>query len=350
MPVSKCTYNHLEAVGSFLRKPQFNLGVNILKLTTTPQSLKIRDIGLIVLTPIVIIPTSILWAAGKTITCLSRTSLNEKNLHLAPAPFAIPDTDELKDVDIMKLYTRFKELFPFDKNKGALLDLCEKIKDNDLYRTNPQPFYPTLNAYLRGIQKQIELGEVSLDKQRDILMELAEASSRCEPTWLEVAGKLYREIKGKQDSLDGKILDLVQTYKEDLIIDFCQNTLKNEHWHGLNVIRNILGDELGLNKELNVSDPYADVEMSGLKKAIAKGIFLHKYRNVNNLISRVQSDFNKEPYNQLYFDRLVEIAKELGIKDPSEFVQEQCFDEENEYKITRLGMTILLRGLGIIKK
>ncbi|MBX9744512.1 MAG: DUF1548 domain-containing protein, partial [Chlamydiales bacterium] len=235
--------------------------------------------------------------------------------------------------------------------KDCLQRLCEwtATENVNLYPDDPgkrKLFCKQLTIFLRGIIKKIESGDVSKDKERDILMELAEASTRCYPTWLEVSAKLFAEVNGQVETVEVKLLRFIQEYKESIILEFCQKEV-DAQWHALNYVRNILGDELGLNTTLNAHDPYAAHDDAIFGKGLTKWLFLQRYENVNRLISSVQVMINSQNYDPSYHEFLLNTVRQQGIESPEDYVANHFYSED--YKLNEAGANLMLRSIGIVK-
>ena len=357
-------YSSANEMGSFLKIPLFKLVSNIAiassgKLWESEVSriVKIAIHSLVAL--LFILPAGLSWFIGKSISHFSATQIDHEGLFLAPPPIQIPQESESDQlVDVKTISEKFNQLNipnkkPSDKSskQDCLHRLCvwTTTENVNIYPDDPTKrklFCKELSILLKGIVKKLESGEVSNDKENDILMELAEASTRCYPTWLEVAAKLLGEINGQAENFETKILRFVQDYKESITLEFSQKEV-DAQWHALNYVRNILGLELGLNTTLNALDPYAGHEDAIFGKSLTKWLFLQRYENVNRLISSIQTIINSKNYDPSYHDFLLNIVKQWGIQNPEDYVAEHFYSED--FKLNELGVNLMLRSIGVIK-
>lgn len=71
-----------------------------------------------------------------------------------------------------------------------------------------------MSICLTSILKKIESNEITSDKKNDILIELANASTRCYPTWLEVAVKIYADINDQAEDVPNDYLKTIDENPE----------------------------------------------------------------------------------------------------------------------------------------
>lgn len=358
------SYSRESDVGSALKTPLFKLMSNIaIAVSGKPRESQLARIAKVALhcfiAVLCIIPASFSWLLGKSISAFSKTKIDPEGLFLAPPPIQIPqEMDSDQTINIMVLSEKFNALNTLNdrsdeqiKKENSLFILCgwTFTENEHIYPDEPEKrklFCKELSLYLKGIIKKIESGEVSKDKEREILMELAKASTQCYPTWLEVAARLYSQIHGQEETVEVKLLRVIQEYKESIILQFCQKDA-NMEWHSLNFVRNILGEELGLNTILNSLDPYSLDRDRGFGKKFTRWLFLQRYENVNPLISSVQTNINMQTYDQSYYDFLINVMKQKGIKNPQEYVATHFYNED--YKLTAAGVNLMLRSIGVLK-
>lgn len=357
-------YSYANAIGSALKQPLFKLASNIAIASIgkpwEKQTSQITKVALHCLVAgVFIIPAGLAWLIGKSITHFSKTQLNHEGLFLAPPQIQVPkELESDQRIDISILSNKFNQLNFVDKRfssqtskQDSLRRLCDWIatENTNLYRDDPAKrklFCKQLSIFLKGIIKKIESGEISKDKEGDILMELAEASTRCYPTWLEVSAKLYAEVHGQAETVEVKLLRFIQEYKESITLEFCQKEV-DAQWHALNYVRNILGHELGLNTALNTHDPYAMQNDPVFGKNLTKWLFLQRYENINRLISSIQTIINSQNYDVSYYDFLVNAVKQQKIKNVEDYVADHFYNEN--YKLNELGVNLMLRSIGIVK-
>lgn len=358
------SYSYANTIGSSLKQPLFKLVSNIAIASSgkplESQAWRITKVAFhCLVAAIFVIPAGLAWLAGKSIVYFSKTQIDHEGLFLVPPQIQTPqelESDQL--IDIRVLSDKFNQLnLPNEKSSSqtskqdSLRRLCEWTATENAYLCPDDPgkrklFCKELTIFLRGIIKKIESGEVPKDKERDILMELAEASTRCYPTWLEVSARLFAEVNGQAETVEVKLLRFLQEYKESVILEFCQKEV-NAQWHALNYVRNILGDELGLNTTLNAHDPYAGQNDPIFGKGLTKWLFLQRYENVNRLISSVQIMINSQNYDPSYHGFLVNIVKQQGIQNPEDYVASHFYSED--YKLNEAGTNLMLRSIGIVK-
>lgn len=362
--LSNCNYSYANAIGNTLRQPLFKLVSNIaIAASGKPLERLALTVSKVALNCLVaalfIAPTSIIWFMGKLISHCGKTKIDHRGLSKAPPEIQPPqDMESDQRIDIRDLSNRYDKLNsrakkPYNKNSKnySLRQLCNwtATKNLNIYpddATKRELFCKQLSLFLKGIIKKIESGEVTKEKEGDILMELAEASTRCYPTWLEVAEKLFEEVNNKTKPVEVKLLKIIQEYKKSIILEFCQQEA-NTQWHALNYVRNILGFELGLNTTLNKFDPYALDDDPAFGKGLSKWLFLERYENVNRLIASVGEKINSQKYDQSYHDFLNNMVKQKNIKNSEDYVGSHFFDEN--YKINEAGVNFLLKSIGVLK-
>lgn len=366
MNVSLNNYNYSYAnmLGSGLKHPLFKLVSNIATASSgNPLESEARRISKVALhclfAAILIIPAGLAWLVGKAFTHFSKTQLNLDSLHLSPPPIEIPRQAPNQLINLRTLSDRFNQLnlkniqpptrLPYLKTK--LRDLCDwtTTRNNKIFPKSVMQrdlFCQQLTLYLNGIIKKIETGEISKEKESEILLELAEASTRCYPTWLEVSAKLYAEVHNQVESVEIKLLRFLQNYKESLILEYSQKEA-DVQWHALNYVRNILGLELGLNRVLNNHDPYAAQNDPTFGKSLTKWLFLQMYENANRLISSIHLMIDSQPYDRCYAEFLIKIVQDQGITDATDYVEEHFYSED--FKLNHAGVNLMLRCIGVVK-
>lgn len=358
------SYSYANAIGSSLKQPLFKLVSNIAVASSgkpwESQAWRIAKIAFHCLAAAVfIIPAGLAWLIGTSISHFSKTQIDHEGLFLAPPQIQIlQELESDQKIEIRVISDKFKQLNVTEKRptdqtskENCLQRLCEwtATESANVYPDDSgkrKLFFKQLSIPLRGIIKKIELGEVSKDKEKDILMELAEISTRCYPTWLEGSAKLFAEVNNQVETVEVKLLRFIQEYKESITLEFCQNEA-DAQWHALNYVRNILGHELGLNTTLNAYDPYAEENDRIFGKGLTRWLFLQRYEDVNRLISSVQLMINARNYEPSYHDFLVNVVKQQGIQEPEDYVALHFYSED--YKLNEFGANLMLRSIGIIK-
>ncbi len=364
MKISAYNYSYANAIGSTLKIPLFTLVKNVsIASSRKPWETQAIVIGRVAIHAFIalllIVPSGIMWFLGKAITSFSSTIIDEEGLSLAPPKMEAPELkEEDANIDFHILAERYASLncdgpkVPGKTSKAELFKrLCTWIstENENIFPDDPnvrKHFCEQMKIYLKVITKYIESGTLSKDKIRDILMELAEVSTRCYPTWLEVSAKIYGELSGQAETPEVQLLRYIQDYKELLILEFCQNDMEAQ-WHGLNFARNVAGLDLGLNVILNKFDPYAGHDDLVFSKAIVKWLFLQRYTNTNRMIAAVLTMINAKPYQQGYFNLLQQIVQAQGIPNSKEYIEENFYTES--YKLNERGLNLMLRTLGILR-
>jgi|GEM_PF-5409271 len=357
-------YSYANAIGSSLKQPLFKLVSKIAIAANgkpgEPQACRIAKVAFHCLKAAVfLIPAGLAWFVGKTVSHFSKTQIDHEGLHVAPESIQIPeDLASDQTIKISVLSDKFNALsLPEESSpdltskQESLQRLCDWIvlEHRDLYPDDPSTrklFCKQVSIFLKGIIHKIDSGKISEDKKREILKELAEASRRCYPTWLEVSAKLFGEVRGQVENVPQKLLRFIQDYKESITLEFCQNDA-DLHWHGLNYLRNILGSELGLNTTLNALDFYAGNNDKIFSKNFSKWIFLQRYEDVNRLIASIQITINSREYDPSYHDFLVETVGQQKIENPTDYVADHFYTED--FKLNDAGVNLMLRSIGILK-
>ncbi len=352
MNLNNCDYSYANVIGSYLKQPLFKLVSHTLIAFKHKhwEMNRIHNIAKEAIACLIfimfVVPIGISWLIGKSISCFSKTKINHKNLHLKPPEIDIPhDLESDSSISIMVLVGKFIDINTikgkFNKSQQSKLEnlgrLCEwtVIKNDNIYPNDYRKrelFCKQLSIYLKNIVKKIDSNEVSNDKTLSILSELAEASTRCYPTWLEVARRLCDEVNGKEESVEIKLLRLVQEYKESIILEFSQKEVNSE-WHALSYVRNILGDELGLNTAK--LDVYGAQNNSIFGKCIIKWLFLQIYENSNRLVSGITTMINSREYDNSYYFFIQKHATDV----------KKCFNLESDGHINEVGVNFLLKNI-----
>lgn len=357
MNLNDYNYSYANAIGNTLQQPLVKLVCNIAIATVDLRIAKLAFHCLIAAA--FVIPAGLSWLLGKSISYFSKTQIDHEGLYLVPSPIQIPEEVESdRSINIMVLSEKYNELNIADNRlkgqtskKDSFHRMCHMIANEDqgIYRDNPTKrklFCKQLSSSLKGIIKKINAGEVTKDKERSILMELAEVSTRCYPTWLEAGARLHAEVHGQAETVEIKLLRLIQNYKEFIILEFCQKDA-NAQWHALNYVRNIVGHELGLNTTLSAHDPYAPNSDLTFGVGLTKWLFLQKYENVNRLISGVQTMINSQEYDASYYKFLQKMIRDKNIDNPALYVTNHFYSED--YKLNEAGANLMLRSIGILK-
>lgn len=363
-------YSYANTIGSSLKQPLFKLVSNIAiasngKMWESEILLIIKVAFHFFVAVIFVIPAGLAWLLGKSIVYLSKTQIDHEGLFLAPPQIQIPQEEESdRFINIKELSDKFNQFnLSISSNqtskekcstKKCLSLLCDWIasENKHLFPDNEKKrkmFCKQVTIYLRGIIKKIRSGEIPEDKQKDILIELDRASTKCHPTWLEVSARLFAEVHGQVETVEIKLQRFVQDYKETLILDFCQNKL-DVQWHALNTVRNILGKELGLNTALSSLDPYAAQNPETLfDKALIKWLFLQRYEDVNRLILSIETMINSKEHDSSYYDFLLDKVKNKGIKNPQNYVATHFYSEDIIPQLNQAGVNLMLKCIGILK-
>lgn len=372
--LNQCNYSHANAIGSTLKTPLFLLTRNIaIAAMHKPWETRAQVISRTALHALIalalIVPAFLAWTVGRIITYFSATQINHKMLHLAPPPISIPEESETDNsIDITVLKDRFAQLFPQETSKLASLNrLCEWInfQSEQIYEYDPakrELFCKEVSLFLKGIIKKMNDGSVPNDKIKDILMELAKASMVCYPTWLNMAAKLYNEIHGRDTAVEN-VLRMVQEYKEALILEFVQQEA-DVQWHSLNFVRNIVGDDLGLNTSLNKFDPYSSDKDPVFGKSLTKFLFLQRYENANRMVTAIKEVINSQAFDMRLYDLLIERVEKNGfekiidhknkmnsVETAADFVVTQFYEETSDgnRRINEKGVNFILKSIEVLK-
>lgn len=364
--INNYNFSPTSHVGNKLKQPLFHLVANV-ALAASPKphqhiACVVAKLALHCIVGLVlVVPAGIAWFAGKIIVWFSKTQINHENLSLAPPPFEIPEeTEEESQIDVRVLAKRFDafndgSIPEYSKKKSALETICNSVANNDVgeFADNPeknQLFCKEMKTFLRKIIHQININKVSREMEKEFLVMLAEADNVCAPTWLEAAARIYSQLSGKNLSVVMKLIGLVQEYKELLILEFAQVDAGGE-WHVVNYMRNLLGDELGLNMHLNQFDRYAEKKDPVFGKTLCKWIFMQRYEDANRMVEGITNMINSRAYDPTFQDFIVEIIKKQKVEDPEGFVGENFFNndyEENDYRIKECGVNLMLKEIQIL--
>jgi hypothetical protein len=289
------------------------------------------------------IPACVLYGLGTISGRIAKTPIiNPEGLHLKPPP--TPLLNEELNCDLNLLKNMFAEELPGHTNTESfnrMIDLIEKRCPwlLETYKGIPPSFYDDMTALLRNI---IDLLEKNKEKKRDVLNALAEAAAVCPPTWYEVAKKQYNLLAGKNDA-ESLLLNWIQDIKEEIILHEVQINFGGA-WHLLNHVRFQVGEELGLNSEQLKNDPYFSTQQSGLfSKNVILTLFKLHYQT-DNLITAIQAKINEDPRNNFYqcFFDMLNTAMKAHNGDAG------CFYDEDDFTITRNGVIMLLKIIGIL--
>lgn len=355
--LSNYDYSYANMLGSNFKLPLYKI-ISTTALTFASDSpnksktCRIAKIATTCFTAILLIlPASFAWLIGKSISHLSSSQVNHDRLSLAPPPIAIPQEGEnAHSINLNILSQKYNKLFQNEDNNLAILcdwttnESCSIYRDNIAKR---ELFCKELSMFLRHLIKKMESGQLAPDKEKTILLELGKASTKCYPTWLEVAKKLFLEVNGQAETAEIKILRLIQEYKEASTLEFCQSQV-DVQWHALSYVRNLLGKELGLDTTSSKLDPHGEGKSITFGKGLTKWIFLQKYENANRLVSAVQNMINMREFDQAYHAFLVEKVKARGMdhKSAATYVTENFFDD---IEINFRGVNFILKEIGILK-
>lgn len=306
-----------------------------------------------------VVPAGAAWLVGKVFIACSQTKVNYEALSLAPPNIKIPEeTPEDKKSNLLWLSEAYNKLNIDEQlesgktsKKDCLYRLCNwtATKHHNIYPDDygrRERFCGNLAIYLRGIIKKLRQDDFDAGQRRDLLVQLAEAATVCYPTWMEEAKKIYDKLHNQSQTPEVKLLRYIQQFKEECVLDFCQNQVGSQ-WHALNFVRNAVGVELGLDVTAASYDPYAGAQDPVFGNGLIKWLFWQKYENVNRLVAAVQMMINSADVDAGYHDVLKEAVKANGIAKPEDYVTENYYDEE--YKINTAGVNFLLRIIGVLK-
>lgn len=360
MNVIQTRQYHVNDFGFALRKPLFTLISNPIRAHISSIRMEENFLSVItklalncLLSGVLFIPATACWMLGKSVYYFNKNQINTETLSLAPKKITIPDLPKpLPDFSLF--VDRFEELVPGSHLKASLknelekmcssVQKCEKVifTDNDNARLL---FYQQLRGNLYFILQKLQSNELSDQQKVTILQKLADAAGKCPPTWLQEASKIFNELSERAD-VSQSVLSIVQTYKEDLILEYMQYL--GFQWHGLNVMRYSVGRELGLDVESAKLDPYADRIDNFIFKKFAKWFFLQRYEDTNRLIACVQEKLAAK-YDENLYDFFKDAIVKQGIEEiaAGEYIQQNFYTDD--YMVTQNGIVFLLKTLGIIK-
>lgn len=246
---------------------------------------------------IVFLPVSLsLYFLGKIVSLFSTLKINTNSLKKVPNPVIIPD-------DLEKTST------------GILLTTCQDLLPQSISHLRTILTYPNTEYQraLKGIAYQFkaltEEGSplLSSDLKKRILQRLVDAQKACVETWVRVASTIFTELFTSPNNIEQTILRLVMEYKDQVALNFAQNSL-NLEWHIVSGIKQVIGNDIGLPATLSdEEDQYGSSSVPVLRslKYLALYHFLHPYNNSNALVVAITASLNlasnkKEIYDFLY--------------------------------------------------
>lgn len=353
-----------------------NLALPLTKLATPYLQDRCKQICLAILGVFVmllaVIPATILWFASKAINLMTPVRVNLENLNIAPKNVLTPLVDD--NIDISRLLVHYKEQgveIP-DRTKtkedgyAGLKRLCDSIKEQSSFLLRDSGFYERdewcqkISSFLRAIIAKLDDETTSDDDKKRYIKRIAAASLVCYPTWMQEAARVYKDFVLERSDPKEILLHEVQNYKEDLIQEYGQQDADLQ-WHTLNFMRNILGDELGLDKKAAEGDIYAGDDDPIFGKRLSKWIFLQRFKNADRLIRAIhtrlhekatRSDEITENHSAMFGTTLVEIVKKHninleGAEDETDFVIFKLINIDGR-TLTPRAVKLLLQHYGIL--
>ncbi|MCL6756071.1 MAG: DUF4116 domain-containing protein, partial [Candidatus Rhabdochlamydia oedothoracis] len=274
--------------------------------------------------------------------------INLNGLHLAPPLLSCPKdvqcnlrdflTEFDKNIIDKSIYRDAGNLQQLYSQRDDLENLCNKVQNtsNDL-------LFIQLSLLLKNIIYQWKTGK-GLEKKDQNLRALADAASKCTPTWLEVATRIYSELDGS-GTPEAELLTLVQKYKEETILQFTQ--VNARHWHSLNYIRKRYGTDLGLNTTLARHDMYTDNFPSSLTKWQIKALW-----DACSLLESVHTALSTQEYSIPLYDFLKQITEKNHLaKDKDSivgYVSDNFYNED--YTLNLHAVHVMLIDIGVLEK
>lgn len=342
--ISSFQYSYCQTIGNALETPLFLIATDIGKtLAHQGVSSCIYTIAKLALDFFLVlafvVPTGVCYLLGKTIKCFAQTQVDYNQLHKAPPKIEIPDDVDISIIDLTKnIMDRFKKLGLSSSDTLAMYKILNGISSHG------KLFQAELSYYLNGIYEKTQAPDSNLDKDKEKAMwgEIAKSASVCHATWFQAAKGQFLKLENKEEKTEDKLLRKIQHYKEDLILQYAQNTLETE-WHLLSYMSKVFGDEFGLNT--NPHDEHVDENATG--RCVAKWLFLQLYDDPNQIVEAIQTSINLDDFDSSYKDFLVDIVTEQGIPEAEDYVANSFFDED--YQITFEGVNCLLKHIGILR-
>lgn len=349
MDISRYGYSYANYIGNSLCAP---VDYAITNITETWHEGGITLlIGLIwhsVIGVIIAVPCGLPWLAGRVVHLCAASKINYENLHKQPASLNLnPVLNNASKIDVKDL----RKYLIFTRNTASLkqqidtiINQCESTQSySDLGQKQ-------MTIFVKAIVKKMAEGNLSNDRKGTIINELASSTNYCQAKRIDTSGKIYFELYGNADSVESKLLRAIQDYKESIIMQYCEGNV-----HYMNKIRQVLGDELGLNVELgNLEDVDALYQYSP-DCSFIRTTFHDHFKDVNRMVEAVQTNINMCEYDVTYKEFLEKIVRDKNVPNPEAFVAQNFYTLIQNVKGEEIasikfeGVNLMLRTIDLIR-
>ncbi len=201
-------------------------------------------------------------------------------------------------------------------------------------RAGGQDYHPLaaadIDVFLKGIIIELRKPEVSIEKKRVAIENLASAAEHCPPRRHTEAMKVYRVLSNQMETIDEILKQYIQATKEDLFVNYY--SLARESVMTLNYIRRTVGQQLGLDiNPVNLQDIYISMhdarspENRNARHETAAqftGVFNRLY-TPQNVLFNMKNFLNERIANDADFARAV-----------SQFIDNELTAHENAGRLT----------------
>lgn len=263
-------------------------------------------------------------------------SILHNTLNQAPLVISVPKkvSKKISLEELLSIWDKVgKNNSNYEEVKNHLNEwITESVPNPEKYNYISEKIAPEaaadLQRYLRLIIKELQSSKHNNDTAERVILSLFDASKVCSPTWLEVAIKEYRTLKGGGGQRQ-RILRYVQEIKEEIILDWARKNIPDGHWHILNYARWLMGKELGLDTSHISYDAAAQQKEDGIfTKEMCRGLFFEHYTTeylIEALIEKINYD-NNGNYDQ-------ELGKILGSILETEAKNEGIDTEDEDWDV-----------------
>lgn len=265
---------------------------------------------------------------------------------------------KINNDSLKKIPEHPKDLPDFDNTSlQILIDSCNLLLPESTCELEKMLGYPNdeYRRTLKGIAYQFsQVNEEGLyllsdELKTNFLKRLVEVQRVCVETWRRVAASIFSELFSDPTNIEQTILLLVKNYKDQIALNFVQNSLGLQ-WHVVSALRQVIGDDVGLPATSeDREDEYGNSAVPILQnlKFLALYHFLHPYKNGNALVVAITASLNLAPNKKQIVDFLF---RELS--DPETFLLSEEFVEycpsSREQIITEKGAVYLLKKYGVL--
>jgi hypothetical protein len=291
----------------------------------------------------------------------------------APARFPLTDKEK-NEIETIKLEELLNKWEAVGKNSSNYQTVKDQLTEW-IHAKVPNPStYNFINKNVSenaaiDLQQNIKLIIMHMKGKEDdlvekIILSLYDASTVCAPTWVEVAKKEAENLRGIGGP-EQRLLRHIQNIKEELILDFVQQTLDRE-WHSVNYARWIIGEKFGLDTStINYDSAVTYKPDPQFNKSACEHIFYELYTKeelIQRLVCKINLD-NLGSNNGLDQDLgsllgacADRIAQESGVNindeeyESSTYVMDRFYDKKdqmhsiNAYGVEQLLIQIQLMG------